>query len=444
MSEPEFEEFLDDVSARMGVGAARRAELRDELRAHLDEQWDELAVGDGDRQTRVEQVLADFGPPERLARALARPYQRRLLRMVSLAAASLLLTLIVHTQFNGGRHEAQPTNLAQALAEPPARAGLAWPLLPMAGSGVAMVDDADALNRALRTRIAEVKLADGTLEEAFAYIRKLTDINIWVNWNALASAGIDPMTSVSIHLRDVTLGRFLELLCAYLGTDGPGLAFGYKDNVIEVSTADLLRSRRLDTDTEKRVYDVRDMLKSAVRSDENDEEAAARLEMLQDELRSLITGSVASDIWQDAGGDDGSIEYFAGLMVVRAPATVQAEVGQLLDQLAGHLLGQSLGMTRAADQELPLAGPTPVPTERKGRFIDPNRSAPARSKNKAPDGKAGTRPKKKKPQARKVETTNPEAVDPIETAPPETTDPVMEPAEEAAPPQEAEPMAEGH
>jgi hypothetical protein len=348
MSEEEFERYLDAVSARLGLSGRRREEVREELRAHLDEQWEELCGGSGPRERRVARVLADFGPADRLAAGIRLPYRRRAVRIAGIMAASLLMTLMLHGQWRrpGGGQQA----------------GFGGgPML--AGSSLWLVSGdqenaEDQAFQALQKHLPRVAFDETPLEDVLDNLREASGANIWVNWPALAREGIDGDTPVTVQLEDVILGRLLDLICAELCQEGASVAFGHSHNVIEFSTASALRSPTPDVTAVQAVYDVRKIVEAArdsrrVARQRGGEpgKAATPVEDPDEtpgELIEVITQTISPDDWSRKGGRLGSVEYFAGLLVVRAPAVTQAKVADLLEQMGDRLASRQPAATEGA------------------------------------------------------------------------------------------------
>ena len=352
MSEEEFERYLDTVSSRLGFAIGRKNEIREELRAHLDDRWDELEGSGLPRDRRVERVLEEFGPAERLGAGIAQPYRRRLGRVAGVVAASLMFTLLLHGRF---------------WAPGPATSGGPGGGSFLAGSGLTVLagtgEDAgtqDYAFQALHQRVPEINFYDEPLEAVFDFLRETTGANIWVNWSALANEGIDPDTLVSMQLKDVPVARMLELLFAEFNVGGGDVRFGHGRNVIEISTVGYLRSPIPEIDTVQAVYDVKAVLDAATAvlqatppTDHGGQDHAEWLIDIQreaaEQLTSVVTRSITPDAWTANGGTD-SIEHFAGLLVVRAPEVTQAKVADLLKHMGERLAGGPGRSMNEADQ----------------------------------------------------------------------------------------------
>src|SRR5260221_199836 len=62
----------------------------------------------------------------------------------------------------------------------------------------------------LETAIREFAADQQPLEPILNYLRDATASNMVVNWNALAAAGVDRKTPVSLRLKDVPLRKVLQ------------------------------------------------------------------------------------------------------------------------------------------------------------------------------------------------------------------------------------------
>lgn len=408
MSEPEFERYLEDVAARLRLPSHRKNEIRDELRVHLDEHWDAIGATGGDRPQRIRQVLDDFGRSDRLAAAVARPYHRRAWRIAGLVAASLALAFVVQFRSwpvdpTAGRGWVSPTGNRPALAGSPV------PLLAEVAGVIAGPSAAEDVGyQAFGYRIETVSFLDHPLEEVLAKLSQESGANIWVNWGQLQDVGIDGDSMVSMQLEDVSLARLLDLLCASLGEDEGLISFGYSDNVIEISTPSTLHSPRPEIDTVQAVYDVRAIVDAAeARWEKSAHEEPRRREKdpgcfpepetnIQEDLCEIIRNSISPDMWMVNGGTQGTIQYFAGLLVIRAPVVVHARIADLLAQLQQSLGPQSEGAAERSWAESPLTGPTSMGEGDLGRP-----DAPSYSGAMAEHKKAKEKPAKPKKKAKK-------------------------------------------
>jgi hypothetical protein len=94
--------------------------------------------------------------------------------------------------------------------------------------------------------LASVELERVPLGDAIERLRSQAGVNLFVSWNVLTRAGVNPDTPVDAKLSNVPLGRVLDLILSdAAGGDGKA-AWAVEDGVIRVSTAaDLERSAML-------------------------------------------------------------------------------------------------------------------------------------------------------------------------------------------------------
>ncbi len=78
--------------------------------------------------------------------------------------------------------------------------------------------------------------SDSTLAEFMEYLRKVTQTNIVMNWNALRAAGITRQTQVSLHLKDVPYEHVVRTLVEILPYTGTKANFTVGDNTLELTT----------------------------------------------------------------------------------------------------------------------------------------------------------------------------------------------------------------
>jgi hypothetical protein len=191
-------------------------------------------------------------------------------------------------------------------------------------------DRAAAIGTAIR--IDRVPLVD-VLDQLRA-----SGLNLAVNWAALEVAGVSMSDPISLQARGLRTGKLLDLILRQTSAD---LAWYVEENVVHITTR-TLADRRMIT----RVYVVSDLLVEvpnfvgpkmnlgAVRgsgggsglidastNDRDREPMQERGEKLVD----LIVNTIRPEIWQENGGA-ASIRFFAGQLIITAPASVHAKL----------------------------------------------------------------------------------------------------------------------
>ena len=99
---------------------------------------------------------------------------------------------------------------------------------------------------------------DVPLKDVVEYLRQRSGLSFHVNWRALAVAGIDRETAVTLKVRDITMRRALDLLVDQLGAtqDRETRVYWLVDNgVVTITTG-----ASLNTGVRVRVIDVADLL----------------------------------------------------------------------------------------------------------------------------------------------------------------------------------------
>lgn len=202
--------------------------------------------------------------------------------------------------------------------------------------------------------IDPVQIENAKARDAFRWWQNTTGINLIVNWNAIEASGIDPDTPVNLSLRNVPAPIVLSLLMKQLSPDKP-LLYETTPWFIRVMTQE-----EADKDTVTLVYDVKDLITTipnftgAPEFDLNQAlsntssggssggAATASTQIFRDEelkepqktetergeeIAALIRETIAPTIWQELGGEHGSVKYFRGQLIVKAPRYVHAQIG---------------------------------------------------------------------------------------------------------------------
>jgi len=92
------------------------------------------------------------------------------------------------------------------------------------------------LDYGIEKKLPELRLEATALGDVIDFLRDVAGANIFVNWRALESVGIERATPVSIRVRDVTLSRALRLILDDVGGGNVKLDYIVDDGVITIST----------------------------------------------------------------------------------------------------------------------------------------------------------------------------------------------------------------
>ncbi|MBW7907001.1 MAG: hypothetical protein LC135_11785 [Phycisphaerae bacterium] len=214
-------------------------------------------------------------------------------------------------------------------------------------------------------RLPEVRFAETPLEDVFAAIGAMADVNVVVRWEELERLGIERTQPVSLTVRNVRLSQALWLVMNEAAPDGTKLAYRADDAFIVISSV-----RDLDQPMIVRVYDVNDLLASRLRrptfgavrqhtyvagsqiavaegavgsrpiteqvtsgvllegddplGEDPDDRVGRDAHMRQ--LMQVIVATIEPGSWAENGGQ-GTIASFRGLLVVRNSPLVHQQIG---------------------------------------------------------------------------------------------------------------------
>ena len=109
-------------------------------------------------------------------------------------------------------------------------------------------------------RRIDVSFDELPFRDAIHRIRQAADLNLVARWNVLEGAGVEPETLVTLDLRDITAAEALTTTLEQVSPDEfSQLGWQVEEGVITVSTQSDIRTR-----TDRRIYDIRDILASNV------------------------------------------------------------------------------------------------------------------------------------------------------------------------------------
>jgi len=269
MSEQEFESYLRLLGRFLKLDERQRQTIGRELRAHMEERLEELIARGYRREDAVEAVLDEFGDAAALASDFGRIGFRRKWVMRTTAGMVTAACLVVVVSFllpenrplpaPAGSY-AQASDSSSAKATP--AAAVAVTSRPHATIAVTPPLDSPA-SRQTRQRLAtvlpRVELPAGTtLGQALDFLRDKGGLSLDVNWNLLATVGIDREGTECgpISLENVKIESALQII---LDNSSAALDVSLGYEVID-GTVCVSRPDHLDRHTIVRVYNVRDLL----------------------------------------------------------------------------------------------------------------------------------------------------------------------------------------
>ena len=188
----------------------------------------------------------------------------------------------------------------------------------------------------LERKIRVLSFHDAPLEAVIDRLRDLADGNIYVDWAGLQRAGVTRTSRVTVRLRDVKLGKALELVFRSVengNNDGDRLGYVADEGIVTISSR-----RELNKNTVTRRYDINDLLFVAPDyPNTRDLPDAQKREELVAEIVKYIEQNVEPNSWVDAGGEVGSISMSplrAILLITQTPDN-QRKIRAVLDSLRG-------------------------------------------------------------------------------------------------------------
>jgi hypothetical protein len=207
---------------------------------------------------------------------------------------------------------------------------------------------ADAPARSvLNSPMPAVKMDGVALRDALEYVRDLKQLNVFVNWAALESVGVDMNAVVNLQLRGVRTGKLLDLILKQVGKDQ--VTWYLEDNIVYITTKELA-----DRQVVTVVYPIQDLVVEVpdfiapdmtlggsssggggglfTGSSGNNSNAGTNTtrEERGEQIAQLVEQVVDPEIWESAGGF-ARIRYFAGSLIVTAPRSTHEKIGGAID-----------------------------------------------------------------------------------------------------------------
>jgi len=235
-----------------------------------------------------------------------------------LAVSGLLVTLCVLPKLTA----------EEKLELPGAKAVQKQVLAPVVRTYPWETGNASAIRARLAARGPEINFDGVGLEECIAFLRDLSSINIIVNWTALETAAIERDKEVSLVAKNHSVHDILKMLLENAGAGETDLDYDIHNNSVCISTREDL-SRR----TFVHIYHVGDLLDAAVGTSAEIDERYHQFAR----LITLIQETVDSESWRAAGGNVGSVNEFAELLIVVQTQTAHQQIWDLLEDIRAAL-----------------------------------------------------------------------------------------------------------
>ena len=215
----------------------------------------------------------------------------------------------------------------------------------------------------MREQLTSVDFKETSGRLALEIWSNQTNVPLVINWRSLETQGIDPDTPVTLRLGKVPAELVLNLIIQQMHADPLGndeLLIDVQEWYVRVITKeDALRR------STTKLYFIGDLLQDipnfdnapgfalndalsntssggsdrsggrggsgegGLFSDDRDDRSEPRLttEQKADRIADLIRNSIEPDIWRANGGEFGSVRYYRGMLVVKAPEFVHEQIG---------------------------------------------------------------------------------------------------------------------
>ncbi|MCC7406759.1 MAG: hypothetical protein IT442_01725 [Phycisphaeraceae bacterium] len=235
-----------------------------------------------------------------------------------------------------------------------------WPALTAKRLGGIAAEGADSeINRKTSAKLKQtvpINFDAQRLDTVFNYLRNVGQVEFYINWPALAEAGIEPDSPITINLDSVTIERALQLVLDQLQVLSPldPVSYTIADGYVHISTRSNLQRT-----TEIRVYDIRDLLVqvpnftdapafdlntvlqssgdggggSPFTENEDDVQEPTREERVT-QITTLIQDTVGQqDEWALYGGDQSSLQELNGNLIIKTTPQNHRSLYDLLSQI---------------------------------------------------------------------------------------------------------------
>ncbi len=249
-------------------------------------------------------------------------------------------------------------NYAQTIAQPDLLTYPPdWPdltLRRLGGGNRGADSEANRLTREKLRSPIPVDFQGNQLENVIVYLRDVTGVSIFVQWNSLANAGIPRTTPITMQLTNVAAEKVLRLILDEAGAEGIELGYTIDDGVIIIATKEDLATK-----TVIKTYDIRDLVlrppnfrdapefdlsqvtadtsqgsSSSIfeENDQDEDEVAPQSERII-EIMDLIRESVDPENWRQTGGLTSSMNELNGMLIVTTTSENHQAIAGLLRQI---------------------------------------------------------------------------------------------------------------
>lgn len=242
----------------------------------------------------------------------------------------------------------------------------------------------------MRETMTSVDFKDMSGKLALEIWSNQTNVPIVINWRGLEAQGIDPNTPINLTLGKVPAEQVLRLIIQQLHPDPLGneeLLLDIQQWYVRVITKeDALRQ------STTRLYFIGDLLMDIPNFDnapkfdlnealsntssggsnggsggggeggglfpDDDDDRKEKVLSKQEkaeQIADMVRNTIEPDIWRENGGEYGSVRYYRGMLVVKAPNFVHEQIGGMTGTSATKSATKSKSTTRSAKASRPPA-----------------------------------------------------------------------------------------
>jgi tetratricopeptide (TPR) repeat protein len=132
-----------------------------------------------------------------------------------------------------------------------------WPELSIRRDGAAGWSEPVANREAIAKlgKTISVDFNNNEFEQVIAYLRQVTEVQMYPDWKALESIGIRPSSEVSLEMNDIPAVNVVKRVLEQVGDDFERPEYSIEDGVVVISSDAALRKKVVTI-----VYDIRDLL----------------------------------------------------------------------------------------------------------------------------------------------------------------------------------------
>jgi hypothetical protein len=291
--------WLDVLMGLIRLPQAERRSIRDELDSHLRDRVRDIMLTGLDEVSATREAIAELGDAAELAtrfgRASRAPARRRLamnIGMLGVACTALVTSVVA---LNGG---SQPAGVS------------VYP-------GVSSAQPAQGAE----VSIGALDAQSMPLEDVMQFIAASAGMRLVVDWGSLSGAGLEPVSEVTLNLKDANLDAAFD-----------AIREATRDFVPMQLPADARLDYRI-SGKELRVasahaFDMADRVIATI-----DISSVLERGVEENQVTELVMNFIEPDQWVESGGDVSTMSIVGGKMFIKAPPRVIEGTRWIVGQL---------------------------------------------------------------------------------------------------------------